>query len=74
MTDIYDVPDFIPESTYKNYGKLTPTERTNLENFKEAMSLSLASTLDKEQMQEAENKVKAKEKRLDKKFSYVRQP
>jgi hypothetical protein len=33
MTDIYDVPDFIPESTYKSQEKTSPREPLNLEKF-----------------------------------------
>jgi hypothetical protein len=72
MTDVYDVPDYIPDSTSKNYEKLTPTERNNLLNFKDEMNLKLASNLDNDLRQEAVKNAKAKDDAKSKKFSYIR--
>jgi hypothetical protein len=72
MTDVYNVPDYIPPSTSKNYDILTPTERNNLQNFKDEMNLKLASNLDNDLRQEAVNNAKAKDDAKSKKFSYIR--
>ena len=72
MTDVYYVPDDIPDSTSKNYEKLTPTERNNLQNFKDEMNLNLASNLDNDLRQEAVKNAKAKDDAKSKKFSYIR--
>jgi hypothetical protein len=71
MTDIYDVPDFIPESTYKSQEKTSPREPLNLEKFMTDIN-ELSVVVDDEKMKQNKKNYKAKEKRIDKKFSYVR--
>jgi hypothetical protein len=72
MTDVYNVPDYIPASTSKNYDILTPTEKINLQNFKDAINLEGAQLLDKQLKQDAEKEAKAKDDAKSKKFSYIR--
>ena len=61
----------IPESTYKSQEKTSPREPLNLEKFMTDMT-ELSVAVDDEKMNQNKKNYKAKEKRIDKKFSYVR--
>jgi hypothetical protein len=64
MTDIYDVPDFIPESTYKSQEKTSPREPLNLEKFMTDIN-ELSVVVDDEKMKQNKKNYKAKEKKID---------